>query len=95
MTKVSHGYFGNDSTGRAVEVAQSETGNWYCRFYEFNGYAKAWSKWSLCATAPSFKLKGTNVYTGEEYDIEKGKVLNWGFSSLRLIEKTPRWRLPG
>ena len=94
MAKVARAYFGNDSTGRPVEVAESVNGKWFCRFYEFNGFAKAWSKWSLCATPPSFKLRGTNVYSGEQFDIEKGKVLNWGFKALSLLENTPRWRLP-
>ena len=93
MSKASRVFYGNDSTGRPVEVAESVDGKWFCRFFEFNGFAKAWSKWTLCDT-PTFKVRGKNVYTGEEYVIENGRVLNWGFISLTIFEKVPRYRLP-
>lgn len=94
MTKATQAFFGNDSTGRAITVAQSVTGEWFMREYSFNGYAMAWTKWAVMPVAPTFKTKGFNQYSGEEYTIENGKVMEWGFSTLNKVEGKISYRLP-
>lgn len=94
MAKATCAFFGSDSFGRSVEVAQSVAGVWYSREYAFNGYAMAWAKWAKLDKAPTYMTEGENKYTGEKYTIESGKVLNWGFSSLTKYDQTPKFRLP-
>jgi hypothetical protein len=47
MAKASRFYYGNDTYGRPVETAQRASDEkWFSRSYVFNGFGKAWSKWT-------------------------------------------------
>lgn len=85
---------GADSRGHGVEVAESVTGAWFMREHCFNGYAMGWTKWTPCA-APTFKLEGVNVYTGEPVHYTPGTLVNWGFKALEVYKAVPKYRLPG
>jgi hypothetical protein len=39
-----HLWYGSDSLGRSVEAARIGD-NWFCRYYQYNGYGMSWSKW--------------------------------------------------
>jgi hypothetical protein len=38
-------YVGNDTYGRALQVARASDGRWFRRFYEYNGYGMTWTRW--------------------------------------------------
>lgn len=46
MAKAIEAFIGIDSFCRAVEVAIREDGQWFSRVYQYNGYGKAWSRWT-------------------------------------------------
>lgn len=91
-------FSGYDSLGVPVEVAESVSGVWFYRIYEFNGYAKAWSKWAVKAKAPTFpeKLRNNSEFAGapEFFDVTPGSVIEWGFTVLRAVSGPLRIRLP-
>lgn len=89
--KAIRAWFGYDSAGRQVEVAERLDGVYFCRSYEYNGYGQSWTKWT--ATQPTFETHTTNKYSGEvvEYDTPQ---MFWGFNRLDELKKVPRYRLP-
>lgn len=91
--KTSRAYFGHNSQGVSVDVAQAINGKWYRRYYEFNGYAVAAGKWTLI-DAPSFRTSATNAYTGEVTTITDENQICEGFCYLNIFSKTPAFRLP-
>lgn len=56
MAKVQRLWFGNDSYGRRVEVAESVNGSFFGRVWQYNGYQMAWDKWTK--HTPSFNSDG-------------------------------------
>ena len=94
MAKAQRFFNGNDSYGRNVEVAQSVEGVWFYRAYEFNGYAKAWSRWEvLNEDNIRWETHGRNVYSDEVFQWDKPR-LSWGFNLLTEWANLPRVRLP-
>jgi len=91
MSKTKRAFFGSNSYGMSIEVAESDTGNWFQRSYGFNGYGKSWGKW--LPFIPSWSLSYTNVYTREVSEREK-PALEFGFSVLTEYNDAPRFRLP-
>lgn len=92
MAKTARGFGGTNTYGTHVEVAESVTGKWFQRAYEYNGYAKAWSKW--IPFTPSWSTTITNAYTGEVSEREE-PALEYGFSILKeYVNEKPNYRLP-
>ncbi len=91
MSKAIKFFKGNDTTGRNVQLAKSESGHWYGRSFEFNGYGKAWSKWFK--TEPELQTTYINQITGEEGTYET-PVMCWGFQKMTELDEIPRVRLP-
>jgi hypothetical protein len=89
---VSRAWFGSDTFGRSVEVAERSDGQFFCRFYEYNGYGKSWSKWERYDNA-TFETHGENRYTGERTEYTT-PVLFWGFNPMKVYSNVPRFRLP-
>ena len=89
--RVVRAWFGYDSYGRSVEVAERSDGQFFRRALEFNGFGKAWTKW--LPTTPSFETHTTNRYTDElvAYDVPQ---LFWGFNRLNELTDVPKYRLP-
>lgn len=85
-------WFGNDTFGRGVEVAQRADGEFFCRFYEFNGFGKGWLKWAK-HDSPNFETHGVNRYSGESFEYSKPQLF-WGFQRLTEAEGPFRFRLP-
>jgi len=90
--KASRFFDGNDTYGRSIELAQSESGTWFYRYYDYNGYGMGWSAWDE-HEAPQFETHGTNKYSGERFEYEK-PVAFWGFNKLSEYTEIPRVRLP-
>lgn len=88
-------FFGNDTYGRGIEVAQGADMSWFSRVREFNGYAVAWSRWQ--EYKPEWVTETENQYTGERSTVEEGRIMAWGFQRLKECakENMPRLRLPG
>lgn len=88
-------FFGTDTFGKRVEVAQGVDNIWFSRVYEFNGYAVAWSRWQ--EYSPEWITTVENQYTGEVSQVEDGRIMAWGFQRLTECtkESMPRLRLPG
>lgn len=84
-------FFGTDTFGRDVEVAESATSHWFCRVLDWNGYNRSWSKWGT--HEPSFETHGTNIYTNEVFEYETPQLF-WGFQKLTETKELPRVRLP-
>lgn len=91
MAKCKRVFFGTNSYGVSVEVAESETGAWYQRSYGFNGYGNSWGKWS--GFAPSWSTSYVNVYTRETHQREE-PALEYGFRILTEFKEVPRYKLP-
>jgi hypothetical protein len=91
MAKAIRAFSGNNSYGTPVEVAQSITGAWFQRYYEYNGYARAWSKWATFA--PVWSETVTNAYS-LEVSAREIPALQCGFSILMESISVPRYRLP-
>jgi hypothetical protein len=86
-------WFGRDTFGRGIEVAQRGDGKFFCRFYEYkNGFGKGWSKWHS-HDEPSFETHGVNRYSGERTTY-KEPVLFWGFQPMQEIKGVLHYRLP-
>jgi hypothetical protein len=94
MAKTILAFAGFDSTGRAVEAAQSVSGLWFWREYSFNGYAMAWSKWARLTTEVKYVTEGRNEYDDTVFQYPEGKFMEWGFKKLERFEQTPKFRLP-
>lgn len=100
MAKAARHYCGHNTYGVPVEVAQSESGNWYARYYEFNGFARCWSKWETTDT-PEYATRIVNPIeignSPEFIDIEESELhkrIEWGFQYLTLVPGPYRLRLP-
>ena len=91
MAKTTRAFSGYNSYGVSVEVAESNTGNWFQRSYVFNGFGKGWSKWE--PFTPSWSTTITNVYSLETEDREV-PALEYGFSILSEYNAIPNYRLP-
>lgn len=89
--QVVRGWHGNDTYGRAVEVAERADGVFFARCYGWNGFGKAWSKWEVWS--PDWETRGVNRYTGEEVEYAE-PVLYWGFQRMSQFSGTPNFRLP-
>lgn len=88
---VSRAWYGNDTYGRSVEVAEREDGKFFARSYGYNGYGRAWSKWKLAT--PQWETHTTNRYTGERVEYAQPQLF-WGFARLEQYSGTPKFRLP-
>ncbi|MTV64382.1 hypothetical protein GM539_13685, partial [Streptococcus pneumoniae] len=55
MAKCIQFFSGTNSYGKLVEVAQSISGAWFSRYYDFNGYQVAATKWQAL-NAPQHPL---------------------------------------
>lgn len=91
MAKTKRAFFGSNSYAMSVEVAESETGNWFQRSYGYNGYGKQWGKW--LPFIPSWSLTYTNVYSLEVTERE-APALEFGFKILAEYTSVPKFRLP-
>ena len=92
---------GTDSYGRHYERVLGDNNQWYFRNYEFNGYAKAWSRWAKCeAVAVRFEVidKPYGGYAGRcrvaVIDGGFGPDIDCIISHNLKREKMPRYRLP-
>lgn len=100
MAKATRLYFGYDSYGRSIEVAERVDGAWFWRDYGWNGYGNAWSKWQPHET-PTFPSKvkcSIECANSPEY-IEIAKEdrenrIEWGFNTLKIVSGPHRLRLP-
>lgn len=84
-------WYGHDTYGRSVQVAERADGVFFGRALEFNGFGKGWSKWFK--TEPSFMTHAINRYTDEEVKLEQPRMM-WGFRPMNEFVETPRFRLP-
>lgn len=91
MAKTLRAFTGHNTSGISVEVAESESGNWFFREWKFNGYGKGWTSWR--PFIPHWSTRVVNVYSGEESEREV-PVLEYGWNTLTEYSKTPRYRLP-
>ena len=91
MAKTIRAFSGHNTCGVSVEVAESETGNWFQREWSFNGYGKGWTKWSTFN--PTWSTRVINAYSGEESEREV-PVLEYGWNTLTEYNKAPRYKLP-
>ena len=92
MAKTKRVFFGTNTYGVSIEVAENISGKWFQRSYGFNGYGKAWGKW--LPFIPSWSYTYTNVYSLEISEREE-PALEYGFSILAEIKKDiPNYRLP-
>lgn len=93
MAKATRAFFGTLSNGVATEAAQREDGKWFRRFYEFNGYTKAWTKWA--EFTPSWITESENQYTGEKIAHAAETIMSCGFNRMTEILGTKlSYRLP-
>lgn len=92
MAKAISYWYGNDSVGRPVEVAQREDGVYFARSYEWNGYGKNWTKWK--EHEASFVTTTENAYSGEVTEHPERPIMCWGFMRLTQCSDVPRFRLP-
>lgn len=79
MAKAIKAWFGTDTYGRHVEVAQREDGKFFARHEHFNGYAKANTPWY--SHNPTFETHGVNAYSGEEFEYSEPQLF-WGFNKM-------------
>lgn len=92
MSKAIRAFFGTMSNGEQREAAQRADGLWFQRFYGFNGYAKAWSKWQQFD--PIWVEKSYNQYTGEAILHLPESVMSCGFGRMQEITGKLTFRLP-
>ena len=93
MAKLQILWFGTDTFGRQVEVAESDSGNFFARTYEYNGYGKSWGRWET--HTPTFETTTTNAYSEEVIEHKDNPIMTWGFNRLtKSIEDLPKYRLP-
>lgn len=69
-------WFGHDSYGRGVEVAQREDGQYFARTCG----RRLTTKWS--PYTPTFETTTTNVYSGEVTHHPEAPIMYWGFNRL-------------
>ena len=96
MAKCIQFFSGTNSYGKTVEVAQSISGAWFSRYYDFNGYQVAATKWQALSE-PNHPLGYTNEYDGKFYaytEQEQKERIVWGFNELKLVEGYTKARLP-
>ena len=98
MTKCIRLYSNGD--GR-VELAKSETNNWFIRSYEQNNYGYAWTKWSPLGLLKSLKRKSftwENLNGNEITTKSIELIFLKGYWNVKLSEKVNtknnRYRLP-
>lgn len=100
MAKAVAWYVGSDSYGRGVEKAKRTDGEWFVRFYGWNGYGQGWSRWETCETPthPTRVLNACEYAGAPEYvDIPAEDQLlriDHGFTCLRLVNSQNNLRLP-
>lgn len=69
--EVANFFYGSDTFGVNIEVCiRKEDGSMFYRSYEFNGYAKCWTKWET--------IDKLDVFT----DPNGKPALKWGFNTL-------------
>jgi len=97
MAKAIQAFFGTDTYGSHINVAQREDGVWFARWQHelsINGLIRVcWSKWTK-HPEPIFLTKEKNVYSDEYIDLPEGKFIEWGFNKLEKIDGPLRYRLP-
>lgn len=101
MAKCIALWFGDDSSGRSIEVAKSIAGTYFSRVYEFNGFHKAWTKWTKMDEQEIIHpTKFRNKYDNKVYYYNEDKtpylnIVEWGFCNLRGGDIDGcRYRLP-
>lgn len=100
-------YFGNDSYGRKVNVAQRSDGTWFQRcegefLNPYNGITQLqMGKWRMMDEAPKHptRMKYFSDNAEQEYyEIPEDKIeetIEWGFNYLKTFGvNLPKWRLP-
>lgn len=101
MSKTKRAYFGYDSQKNQIEVAQSESGNWFYRVLKFDGYRKSWCRWTHVEKEILHPTKRPNK--GEmsgslEYVFipshEQEDWIEWGFGLLEKFNFKTNFRLP-
>lgn len=95
MAKVINYWYGSDTYGRNVEVAQRKDGVYFSRYDYQNGrYGLAITKWS--EHKPTFETSTKNVYSGEITHHPDSPVMTWGFQRMTKLSDTSglRLRLP-
>jgi len=90
MAKVKKLFSGYDTYGRMVERALSESGKWFARYYDYNGYGKSWCKWY--EDEPHYITETENKYSGEI--IKHDPVVAWGWNKMTESDANNRYRLP-
>ena len=96
MAKAIAYFYGSDTYGRSIEVAQREDGAYFSRSFGWNGYAKAWSKWSLhVATFEGGGYSRVEMGGAENlWNVYDSPRMVWGFNTLSRADEVPRFRLP-
>lgn len=91
MAKAINWWFGADSYGRAVEVAQREDGAYFARHdYRDGRYGMRTTSWY--AHTPTFNNTQRNHYTDEAESCDE--FMSWGFNRLTKASELPKLRLP-
>ena len=92
MAKAVRFFDGNTTHGNHVEAAESIHGNWFIRYYEYNGHGMAWGKWT--AFEPEFTCTGFNEIMNQEVTFDKPRLTH-GWHKMNEYEGSmPRVRLP-
>jgi len=95
MAKAVNYWYGCDSFGRNVEVAQREDGAYFERHQYSNGrYGLSTTKWE--EHQPTFETSTTNAYSGEITHHPENPVMMWGFQRMTNLSDVSglRLRLP-
>ncbi len=98
MAKAIKLWYGKDTFGNSVEVAQREDGVCFSRHDYRNDYGQlSTTKWQY--HEPSFAIKTTNAYSGDIIEHPDDPIMCWGFQRLSLIASVDdgdkiRLRLP-
>lgn len=93
MAKAIAYWYGNDTFGRQVEVAQREDGVYFERHqYDAGRYGLSKTRWE--SHKPGFETSTKNAYTGEVSYHPENPIMTWGFQRLARCSEVPRLRLP-
>ena len=84
MAKAIQFFYGNDSQGRNVDVAQRVDGVWFARWDVETIYGVQKCKWTE-HKEPEFETHYTNVYDGKCYEYSEPQM-SWGFKTLKKLD---------
>lgn len=95
--KAAYLYAGGDNYSQ--EYALRTDGQWFCRFYQYNGFGMAWTKWEKCMSNPFTPLKLKNTMAddydwAEEHVKNNGEYILSGATRAKIISDKPKVRLP-